>query len=46
MNEEKARELLERAAELLQDYHMEIHGSMSSNCYLSKEIEEFLKKLS
>ena len=38
---EKAKELLERAADLLQDYCAELNGNM--NCYLSEEIESFLK---
>ena len=36
----EARELLKRAMDLLQDYCTELNGM---NCYLSKEIEEFLK---
>jgi hypothetical protein len=36
----EARELLKRAADLLQDYCTELYDM---NCYLSKEIEEFLK---
>jgi hypothetical protein len=41
--EEEAKELLKRAADLLQEYCTEINGGM--NCYLSDEIENFLKKL-